>query len=406
MTRRVLFLSQILPYPLDAGAKVRAHYMLRHLAERHRVTLVSFVRPTDAAGNVGRLAEICEAVHPVCIKRSLARDFGSLIVAAATGQPALIVRDRSARYEALVGRLLHEQPFDAVHVDQIKTAQHVERFAARPPRLIDKHNVYCEMIGQMALLTSSGVRRRLLEREARVMARYEAQTCRRFDEILAVTAHDAERLREMTGDARPVTAIPICVDPGEQPIAPPTGARRNLVMLGGMFYPPNVDGAVWFLREILPRIQRQAVGANVAIIGARPAPAIRRAAAPHEHVTVAGYVEDAGPHLAAAAALLVPVRAGGGMRVKILEAMARGAPVVATRLGARGIDAENGRDILLADTPEAFAQAALRLLREPALGVRLAENARRLIEERYDWRARYREVDAVYERLFASGDRP
>jgi glycosyltransferase involved in cell wall biosynthesis len=402
--RRILFLTQILPYPLDAGAKVRAYYMLRHLAERHRVTLASLVRPTDRADAVGHLAGFCETVNTAPIRRSVFRDATALLTSLATGLPALILRDRSAAFRDLIGRLVAATSFDAIHVDQIKTAQHVAQ-VERLPRLVDLHNVYHEMIAGLARLTKSLWRKRLLQREAKTMARYECRVCRDFNEILAVTERDAAQLRAMIGPARPVTAIPICVDPSEAPRIAVNADSRALLSLGAMFYPPNVDGVLWFVREILPRVRREVPDVRLRIVGPRPDRSILRAADGNAAIQVVGYAEDAAPGMAASAALVVPLRAGGGMRVKILDAMARGLPVVSTRLGAEGIAATDGENILLADGADAFAQAVVRLLRDVALRRRLAQNARQLIESRYDWRRRYDEVDAVYERLFAAGDR-
>jgi glycosyltransferase involved in cell wall biosynthesis len=400
--RHVLFLSQILPYPLDAGAKVRGYYMLRHLARRHAVTLVSFVRPTDPENAIAHLARFCESVETVPIRRSRVRDAVAFLASLVLRQPALIARDRSRAYRARVQYLCDETRFDAIHVDQIKAAQHLEGIAAATPRLIDKHNVFHEMIEQLARLSPSRVRRLLLARESRAMRAYESRVCRTYNEILAVTAYDAAQLSELIDGARPVTAIPICVDPSEIRPCTPMADTRELVYVGGMNYPPNYDAACWFLTEILPLIRREAPDVRVRLIGAR-SDTLRRFAAGDDRVIVPGYIDDITPYLAGATAFIVPLRAGSGMRVKIIQAMARAVPVVSTRLGALGIDAEHDRDILLADEPGEFANQTVRLLHDLPLRRRLCDNGRRLVEERYDWRRRYEEVEPVYERLFASG---
>jgi len=403
--KRILFLAHTLPYPLDAGAKIRAYYMLRHLASRHRVTLLSFVRPADKAESVAHLSRFCEAVHTVAVRRSFFRDLVALAVASAQGFPALIVRDRSPRYRKLVAEQLASGRFDAIHVDQIKTARHIIGLRGLPPRLIDKHNVYYEMIESVARTARSPLRRLLLRREARTMARYESRACRFFDEILAVTESDARRLNEMTGGERPVTVIPICLDPDETGAVERRAESRDLVCVGAMFYPPNVDGVLWFIREVFPLVRRRVPEAGLRVVGPRPARAILGAAARDKGIVVTGYAEDIAAQYAASAAAVVPIRAGSGMRVKILDAMARGIPVVSTRLGAEGISVADGENILLADSPEDFALAVVRVIRDRALGDRIAAGGRRLVEERYDWRKRYVEVDAVYERLFAAGER-
>jgi glycosyltransferase involved in cell wall biosynthesis len=399
--RHILFVTQVLPYPLDAGAKVRAYYMLRHLARHHRVTLASLVGATNREDAVTHLAGFCEAVHTVLIHRSFFRDVVSVLVGMAIRRAALILRDRSTAFRDLIRRLVGGTRFDAIHVDQIKAAQHVMGITCAP-RLIDMHNVYHEVIAGMAELAPPGWRRRLLRREAQTMARYEGQVCSGFNEILAVTVRDAQRLTEMVAGRRPVTAIPICVDPIETPMIAPAAESRDLLCLGAMFYPPNVDSVLWFVREIFPSIRREIADAQLRIVGPRPDRAILRAAAADNCIQVMGYVKDVAPQLAVSAALMVPLRAGSGMRVKILDAMARGIPVVSTILGAEGIAATNGENILLADRTDDFARATVRLLRDIELRRRVAQNARHLIETHYDWRQRYEEVNVVYERLFAA----
>jgi len=400
--KRILFVTQMFPYPLDSGAKVRAYYMLRHLAQHHHVTLVSLVRETDPKGAADHLAEFCEDVRSVVLRRSSLREVSSGLESFLTGHPALILRDRHPAFRTQLETLTRDSRFDAIHVDQIKTAQHVEGVGGLP-RLIDMHNVYCEMIAGMARLVRSPWRRRLLGREARLMARYESRVCGEFDEILAVTKTNARQLSKMIRWQRPVATLPICVDVAETAIMAPTAESCDLLCVGAMFYPPNVDGVLWFLREVLPLIRREAPDARLRIVGPRPDRAIVRAAAKDPLVSVAGHVEDLGPHWRAARVSVVPLRAGSGMRVKILDAMARGVPVVSTRLGAEGINATDGEDIFLADDAGEFARAVVRLHRDRELRAKLAQNARRLIETQYDWRRRYGEVDAIYERLFAAG---
>jgi glycosyltransferase involved in cell wall biosynthesis len=401
--KRILFLTHVLPYPLDAGAKVRAYYMLRHLAQRHSVTLFSMVRETDPESAADHLAEFCDDVGTMLIRRSIADDVRALLASLRTGLPVLIVRDRLPAFRACIQRLVQDKTFDAIHVDQIKTAQHVEGLTDLP-RLMDMHNVYYEMIEGMARLATSPWRRWLLRREARTMARYEGRACGVFNEIISVTEDNARRLRDMTGGARRVTAIPICVDPTQTPMIAPSDEARDLLCLGAMFYPPNVDGVLWFVRDILPKIRTQVADVRLRIVGPRPDRAILRAAAGDSLIQVTGHVEDLTPHWAATAAAVVPLRAGSGMRVKILDAMARGIPVVSTRLGAEGISARHDEHLLLADSAAELASSVVRLLRDVDLRRRLARDARRLVETQYDWRQRYAEVDAVYERLLAAGE--
>jgi glycosyltransferase involved in cell wall biosynthesis len=164
--------------------------------------------------------------------------------------------------------------------------------------------------------------------------------------------------------------------------------------MGGLHWPPNSQGVIWFAQEVWPRVLARVPEAVFTVIGKNP-PSLAGMA---QAVEVAGYVADPEPYLAETAAFVVPLHAGGGMRVKILEAWRWGLPVVSTTIGAEGIDYENGRDLLIADSPDAFAEAVVRLLCEWELAERIGQAGRRTVETHYDWRTVYRAWDAIYYR--------
>jgi glycosyltransferase involved in cell wall biosynthesis len=166
-----------------------------------------------------------------------------------------------------------------------------------------------------------------------------------------------------------------------------------------MFWPPNVDGVLWFAQEVYPLVKAAIPDVQFAVVGARPPQRVLRLAEEDASIAVTGYVDDPQPYLAASAALIVPVRAGGGMRVKILEALARGTPIVSTTVGYEGIALTPGEHLLVGDTPAAFAEAVIRLLRDPAVGRRIASAGRRIAEQRYDWRVVNPQIEAVYTSL-------
>jgi len=174
----------------------------------------------------------------------------------------------------------------------------------------------------------------------------------------------------------------------------------SILTASTLFYPPNADGVRWFLREVFPLVRRAVPGVSLTIAGARPPRDIAQAAAIQpDAVAVTGYVPDLVPLLETASVVVVPVRAASGMRVRILESLARGVPVVTTTTGVEGIDAVNGRHLLVADEPEDFARAVVRVMREPGLGAALAREGRRLVVEKYDWQAALPALEAVYASL-------
>jgi polysaccharide biosynthesis protein PslH len=413
---RILYLTQLLPYPLDAGAKVREYYLLKYLTARHDVTLVCFGRAGDSPEAVEHLRGMCRAVRVVPLRRSRAGEALSLGRSLLSGRPYTILRDERAEMRQMLAGIAAEQPFDAVHADQLSMAQYalwvqadMQRAGQRSPLMvIDAHNAYYLIPQRMARVTRNPALRLFLQREAHLMARYEADVYRRFDHVLTVTAQDLAAIRQLAdfGSAGPrFNTVPICVDASAPPVQRRPGAN-GLLMLGGLHWPPNADAARWFARDIWPQVQAQVPGAQLFIVGARPPEDIRAMGdfagitepgqAQGAPVVVAGYVPDPAPFLRNSAALIVALRSGGGMRVKIVEAMQWGVPIVATTIGCEGIDVTPGRDMLVADEPGAFAQAVVQLLRDPVLAQRQADAARRLVHECYDWRTTYKEVGGIY----------
>jgi polysaccharide biosynthesis protein PslH len=417
----LLFLTQVLPFPLSGGAKIRAYYVIRYLAQKHQVTLVSFVRDDDAPEAVEHLRGICHAVHTVPIVRSHLRDGRALLQSVFSGEPAVIARDRMPAMEQLLARLLRQTTFDAVHADQTAMAQYALFARRQQPGLrlvLDQHNALFQLVQRQAGDERSAWRRRLWHAEAERLARYEAELCRQFDHVFTVTEVDRQTLlgllppAEAQAAADRFTAVPICVDPSTQPPLTPALDSNQVIFLGTMFWPPNIEGVLWFAEAVWPRVVAQRPEAHFVIAGKNPPPAVQKlaeaGAPPAEagaplagQVTVTGFVADPLPLLSRSAVFVVPLKAGGGMRVKIVDAWQWGLPIVSTTIGAEGLEIRPGENILIADDPESFATAVLRLLADPQLAQTLRQNGRQWVEQQYNWRTVYTQFDAAYEHLLA-----
>jgi glycosyltransferase involved in cell wall biosynthesis len=407
---RILFLTQILPYPLNSGAKIRQYHMLRHLGQHHEVTLVPFTRADDPPEAIEHLRGLCHAVHPVPMRRSPWRNVRAAAKGMLTGLPMVVARDEVAEMEAKLRQLVAEQAFDLIHADQLSMAWWGRLAArlARPPRprtLLDEHNAIYLLTQRMADTEPNPLRRVVTAREARAFARYEAAMCREFDAVLTVTPEDQKYLLDLFPEqerprlAPKFIAVPISVDPEQvAPVRPQEGGVPTVLHLGTMFWPPNIAGVLWFAQEVLPLIHQEEPETRFLIVGKNPPPRIQELAA-DPRIIVTGYVADPQPYLEAADAFVVPLHAGGGMRVKILDAWLWGLPIVSTPIGAEGIEILDGENILLADDAHAFAQATLRLLTHPELNQKLRTQGRTWVESRYAWQIVYQEVDAVYDRL-------
>jgi glycosyltransferase involved in cell wall biosynthesis len=400
----ILFLTQVLPFPLDAGPKVRAYYTLRRLAERYPITLATFVRATDTPEAQSEVARYCERVLTLPMPRSRGRDVAALVRSWVTGRPFLIERDQApAMHRALAG-LAAQTRFDYVHADQLWMAPYALRaqtaaaaIGRRPITILDQHNAVHLIPQRLAEATTNPLARAVLQRETRLMARYEAAMCRAIDRVVTVTEADQAALRALNPDAAPKFAgvIPICVAPNGQLPGPGPARGARVLFLGGMHWPPNADGVRWFVRDIWPRIRAQAPQAEFWAVGKQPPSELRPARA-GQGVHAPGYAAGLDEHWQQAAIFVVPLRAGGGMRVKILDAWQHGLPVVSTTVGAEGLTIEDGHNLLLADTPAAFADAVVQVLTDGGLARRLAEAGHATLRRHYDWRTVYAAWEAVY----------
>jgi polysaccharide biosynthesis protein PslH len=407
---RILFLTQVLPYPLNAGPKVRAYHMLRHLAGQHEVTLVSFIRPDDSADAIAHLSDICRAVHTVSMQRSTWRNLKAGGKGLLTGLPIVMARDEIAEMQALVRRLAASRAFDVVHADQLSMSAYGLLAAEEGalPALLDEHNAIYLLTQRMIADERNWARRTVMAREAKAFARYEARTCQAYDAVLTVTSEDRQHLlalyppeqRERMRDK--FTVVPISVDPDEiHAVAHHPSAAPTILHVGTMFWPPNVAGVLWFAREVLPLIHQRLPEARFVVVGKSPPPEVQ-ALASDPRIVITGYVAELEPYLAEADAFVVPLHAGGGMRVKILDAWLWGLPIVSTPIGAEGIELRDGENIMLAEGAVPFADTVVRLLTDEGLNQRLRTAGRAWVEETYAWRAVYRRVDQVYAKLLTT----
>lgn len=411
---RILYLAQIVPYPLDSGARVRQYHMLQYLAQRHEVTLVCFSRPSDRPASIEHLRTLCRDVRTAPMSRAPAVEAISLARSLITSQPFNIVRDDRRAMKLLLSELVQRQAFDVIHADQLSMAQYGlwarrQTPVARSVKMtLDAHNAYYLIPQRMADVARNPLMKLFLRREAGLTARYESRVYRQFDDVLTVTDEDLASIRRLpglNGRAPRFTTVPICVDASLPPVARRPGAR-GLLMLGGLHWPPNADATRWFAAEIWPLVRAQAPDARLFIVGARPPDDIRALGdcvgirhpdqAGDSPIVVTGYVDDATPFLEQSAMLIVALRSGGGMRVKIVEALQWGLPIVTTRIGCEGIAVADGHDVLIADDAPAFAQSVIRLLRDRAFADRLSANGRQLVAQKYDWRSAYAALDAIY----------
>jgi glycosyltransferase involved in cell wall biosynthesis len=384
------------------------HGLVTAVAARNDVTAVCLAEEGfDAAEGEAALRAYCRDV--VMIENPLGRDgpvkraLQLRSLASTTSYERL--RFTAPALPAALDRLLRRERFDVVNLEFPYLAHLRLRQApagAPPPVVVvDTHEIAYDLARQIARGGGSGLRRLYGEVNWRKLCREERAAFRGADGLCACSEADRAHIVRDAPGAR-VRVIPNAADVEKlqpRPTDPPEDGR-TVLFFGLLSTVPNVDGIRWFVREIWPRVRAARPDARLSVVGARAPPEVLELAGGGVEIT--GFVEDLRPHLASAAAVVVPLRVGGGTRLKIVEAMAMARPVVSTRLGAAGIEAEPGRDLLLEDQPAAFADAVVRLLDDAELRARMGRAARQLAVGRYAWSAAGRALEDLFEECLAA----
>jgi polysaccharide biosynthesis protein PslH len=395
----ILWLSAGLLLPLDKGGKLRTWHLMRHLARRHHITFLSFADPDTPEGDRAGMLEVCAELVTVPRREPSKGSLRFLLDAASyvvRRLPYAVGKYRSADLQARLADLLATGEFDLVVCDFLAPVANVPAHLPCPSVLFT-HNVEAEIWRRHADTARSPLRKALLSAQWRRTVRFERDAVRRFDLVLAVSDTDRRTLLQAYGPLRnAVHVVPTGVDTryfGDVtgPVRP-----RHMVFTGSMDWLPNEDGMLYFVRDVLPLVRREEPDATVAIVGRTPTPAIVKLGSEHG-VEVTGRVDDVRPHMAAGAVYIVPLRIGGGTRLKIFEAMAMGKPVVSTSVGAEGLPVEPGADVIIADSPHKFAEAVVRLFRSEEERTRIGEAGRRLVAEQYDWSAVFGHLEQALE---------
>ena len=387
---RILWLNAGLLLPLDKGGKLRTWHLMRHLAQRHEITYLSFAPPETTPAEREGMREVCAHLQ-VVPRRDPAK--GSLAFYADTAAhlldrlPYAAAKYRSSAYRALVRQTLAATPFDLIVCDFLVPAVNMpDRLPC--PAVLFTHNVEAEIWRRHYEGRTGRISRLLYRQQWQRMLRFERRTIARFDRVLAVSDVDAQTLQRLYPSALAAPPITVATGVDTTYFAPAPGdpGPKHLVFTGSMDWIPNEDAMTHFCRDILPRIRAEEPQATVSIVGRAPTPAVARLAE-IDGVEVTGRVEDVRAHVSRGSVYVVPIRIGGGTRLKIFEAMAMAKAVVSTTIGAEGLPVTPDRDIVIADDPAAFAAAVVSLLRDGGRRRALEQAARDLVVTRYDWAA-------------------
>ena len=379
---RILFISSWFPYPPDNGSRIRIFNLLRHLARRHEIILLCFSNHSRDLRHLGKLESFCRRVH-VFEGRSFQPRSGRALRGFLHPWPRWLVDTYSPAMADCIERICSEEPLDLVIASEIDNSPYLGAIRGIP-RVLEDLEVSLDI---EALRAARGVSQ-TLRQGLRLwkFARYLGGILLRDAEGCTVVSElERQRVGRLVPAAPPPAVIPngVDVDHYAGDFGRPDPA--TFIFTGVLAYSANLDALDYFLREIWPLIQREQADARLLVTGRVEGVSLERL--PQcGGVTFTGYVKDIRPWIARSCASIVPLRIGGGTRLKILESMALGTPVVSTSKGAEGLAVESGEHLLLADEPAAFAEAVLSLMRDGELRSRLSVSGKSLVRVHHDWK--------------------
>jgi sugar transferase (PEP-CTERM/EpsH1 system associated) len=393
----ILFISTKSPLPLNDGHSIRTFHVLRLLAERHEVDLLSFVKFPEEHEHTLELKKYCRSVRLLDLpeNNSKAALFKSLLASLSSSKPFVALKYDSAAMRRAIQEAISDGGIDLVHLDLAPLGCYLDLLDG-VKAVLNAHNVESHLLLRRAENEANLFTRWFWAGQQRRYEAFERRVAGRVDHILCCSQTD-RTMFSMLAMETPATVIPNGVDtrffaPGDSAAVDPD----RIVFVGGMNWFPNRDAVIWFDREIFPGILAERPNLTLHVIGrADGAMDLRHKA----RIVFHGFVEDIRPHMQRAAAMVVPLRIGGGTRLKVLNAMAMGTAVVSTSIGAEGLGASNGENVVLADDSAAFAAAVLKVAGDSALRKKLGVIARRFIVENYEWDRIGLRLHEVYEGL-------
>ena len=401
---RILFLSLRCPYPPQRGDRIRSYHFIKQLSKQHDITLVFFAESETDVESVEHLLPFCERVEWVRFKPSFA--LMNTVVHCLSRVPLQVHYWYSPDMQRKINRLLAEEDFDLIHAQLFRMGQYVKDVQGTA-KVLDLCDSLALNLSRRAELDCTP-KRFLVRLEEKRVRHYEVEIMKSFDGGTVVADFDRDYLLNQDNDLN-LSVVPMGVDlkyfhpqtevvetEADSMISSVQEGSTNLLFTGTMNYFPNADAVIYFCNEIFPLIQKRHPDATFFIVGNHPTEQVRRLSE-QKGVIVTGYVPDVRPYFQNASVFVAPLRAGSGIQTKNLEAMAMGVPVVTTSIGAMGLEAEADKELLIADTPELFAERVSHLIENLDIQHNFAKAGRKRVEASYDWQVLVERLEQVYQ---------
>jgi glycosyltransferase involved in cell wall biosynthesis len=385
---RILWLKTDLLHPVDTGGKIRTYNMLRELKREHHITYLALEDGSASPDARARAVEYCHEVLTVPHRTRAKFSAGFYLELAEnllSPLPYFMKKYESGLMRREVERLVQQGGFDIVVCDFLVSTINLPSVVHGCGTVLFQHNVEAMIWKRHYEVQTNPLKKCFLYGQWRKARRYERDACRRFDVVVAVSENDRDVMKSEYGVAA-IADVPTGVDTEFfRPRATVTREPHNLVFTGSMDWLPNEDAIQYFTKEILPLIKRDVPGVTLTVVGRKPYQSLIELSRRDPSIIVTGRVEDVRPYMERASAYVVPLRIGGGTRLKIYEAMAMEKPIISTTIGAEGLPAQDGQELLLADTPAAFAAGVVRVITDETFARELGERGAKMVRERFGW---------------------
>jgi glycosyltransferase involved in cell wall biosynthesis len=394
---RILVMTPSLPYPPIWGFGTRVYQFLRLLGRKHAVSLLTYEEPGEG-GKVAALADVCTAVHTVPrLAETEHRKRLDQLASVFSGRSYQRRNRHSLAMQQQLDDVTSRERFDVIQIESSQMAGFA--FDRRAARVLDEHNIEYELLYRMYQTEQSTARRFYNWLE---FAKFRREEIRSWHDVSGcmITSEREEKIIQQAAPGTPTAVVPNAVDvdyfsPSDESID-----GNALTMTGLMHYRPNIDGALYFLQEIFPHILASRPNVVFYIVGAGASDELKRLAGPN--VVVTDTVPDVRPYIQKSALLVVPLRMGGGTRLKVVEGLSMAKAVVSTSLGCEGIDVKHLEHLVIADQPRDFADAVLKLLGDREVAQKLGRQGRALVTRQYTWQTVVNRMEAFYDHLLAA----
>lgn len=393
---KILFITQNLPYPPDSGGKIKTYETIKLLAKKHKIFLACFLGNKDELRHTKKLEKLGlkvfivyfpqTVIHFSKMRKFMGKSLFSTL-------PFLVYRHRNKEMMCIISEILKKESIDAIHIDHLTMAQYLPK-KKEQIWVYDEHNIDSQTNWQIFQRAAWNKFKLFSLQEWIRMVVYEKRTIPRFDYCLSISKKDRKKLISLGAKEERALFYPIYYE-GKK-LWQWKENRHSILFAGSLAWWPNQDGLLWFIDKVLPLIANQFPQVRLKIIGRDDSDKLANHVAGNSCVELLGYVKDLTPHLKSAGVVIIPLRAGSGIRIKALTAMGAGVPVLSTNKGIEGLEVRHEREVIIADTPKAFSKAAVDLLTKSSLAKSLSKNGMEFVEKRYNKQNAQKVLENIY----------